>query len=129
MFNSESITPSVLDTGLKINFTTKALIYREQNNFTIVICDEIGTIINVMQFEKSSIDSTYVDDVEIEENKIYLVNITFYDIFFKVNKILNVIEIENSINQYFKEGIKIDKDFVRIIFNECKNNSIANQLN
>lgn len=95
----------------------------------MIICDNVGSLIDIIEFNEDDLEETLIDGIEVKPNTIYFVEVTFHDVFFKITKILSELEVENSINNYFKKGYLKDQNFLREVFFDCKELQFLKQLN
>lgn len=125
----QNIIPQITDIALPTSMPLSAILYFDSKSeiYTLLITDLLGKIMDVIEFPRKDIDYPIIEGTEIEDGKAYFVSIVFYDVFFKVQKIHSVVDIEESINKFVSGGK--DHDFVKSVFRRLRRSQNANQLN
>jgi hypothetical protein len=116
----QNVIPQISDVGMPISRSVPAILFKDGKYFSLIIYDVLGIVIDLIEFEKEDIDKPLVEGREVEEEKLYFVDVIFYDIFFDVLKLHSVKEVHQSVNSFLKEGNQRDINFMRQLFRDCK---------
>lgn len=116
----QNVIPKITDTGMSTSIPVPAILYKDGKYFSFVVYDVLGEIVDLIEFQREDVDHVIFENQEIEEEKIYFVDVTFYDVFFQVSKINSIKEIGQSVNTFLKEGVQTNIHFMKQLFKDCK---------
>ena len=121
--------PDVHDVGMSATFPMPAILYYNDDVFSVVVFDQLDFVIDIVHFDHDSIDEPEIEGVEVTSDKIYFVDIVFYDVFFSIVNLRSVKELGKSVNEYMTETSRQNRNFMSDLLKECKELEVIKNYN
>ena len=114
------------DVVLSTESIKKSIIFSEKEKkcLFLIILDDLGTIIDIIvpksEYVKENLGEEFFNQISLDT--FYLVDIIFYDVFFRVLKTLSSLKINNekSIADHFENKLAENPHYFKELFNQLK---------
>ena len=132
----QNVIPQNADVVLPSTIPLSALLYaNETGDYTMLVTDALGRVMDVIEVDSTDLTSqqdvfnSTLENFEIKPDMIYLVSVTFHDVFFIITKIHSVLKSQKMLETFFQENGKPSENFTKAIFQKLRRSQYANQLN
>ena len=122
----QNLIPHISDIGLPVSIPVPAILFKSGKDFSIILYDILGTMVDIIEVEH---DVPRINNQLIREEKLYFVEVIFYDVFYKILKLHSIIDINQPVGDFIRQGICRDKNFMKHLFHDCKNAHKLTELN